>query len=65
MRQGYALQSGFVLYRLVSLLCGVLLMSTLGLVLVGHYVQASMQVCVILGLRWGVRWLLMRRVRQA
>jgi hypothetical protein len=65
MRKGYALQSGFLLYRFVSLLCGLLLVSALGQALLGQYVAASLQVCALVAVRRGVWWLLTRRGRNA
>lgn len=62
-RLGYDLQQGRLLWRLTSFLCGLLLLPTIGLLLVGQYVQASVWLCVVLGVHRGMRWLMTRRRR--
>ena len=60
-RLGMGLQAGFLVWRLLSLLCGLLMLPAIGLLLVGQYGEASVLVCVALALPRGLWWLCARR----
>ena len=57
------LHAGLLVWRVTRVLCGLLAVAALGLGLVGHYVQASLLVCVALALPRGLWWWVMRRRR--
>lgn len=61
---GYDIQQGGVLWKLMSFLCGLLLLPTIGMILVGQVVQASVWLCVVLAIHRGVWWLLTRPRRR-
>jgi hypothetical protein len=64
-RLGIGLQAGFVVWRLMSFLCGLLMLPALGLILVGQYIEASVLVCVAIAVPRGLWWLCTRRRRAA
>jgi hypothetical protein len=63
-RLGVDMQQGGLLWKLTSFLCGLLLLPTIGMILVGQSVHASVWLCVVLALRRGIWWLLTRQRRQ-
>lgn len=63
-RLGYGIKIGFVLWRLVNVVAGLVLMSALGHGLMGQYLMASVLVAGVLGLYGLLAWLLQPRRRR-